>query len=120
MPFPKYSFPDRNISLNHFHQRGPGLSLIRFTRFPTILRPPIPGPPGFLIGLPIQSAFAGYGDILLTEGVNEWRVVHQLHAFPTTKHQRQVVSWILTELDCRRRSDVQIDVALEMNRAGQE
>src|SRR5687768_13732284 len=120
MPFPKHPLADRDILFNHVYQRGPGFSLVWFTRFPTILRPPVPGPPGFLISLPVQSSFAGDSDILLTKRVDQWRVVHQLHAFPTTKHERQVIGRILTKLDGRRRSDVQIDVALQMNRASEK
>ena len=73
----------------------------------------------FVVALAVECAFAGDGDVLLFEGVDEWRVVEQLDTFPARENHGQVVFRVLAELDRRAFGDFEIDVALQMNGAGE-
>src|SRR5688572_13149214 len=101
---------DRYAALGHVYQGGPASPLIGVALFPTILRSPVPRPPGLIVGLSIKNSGPGDSDILLLEGINERRIVHQLHAFPTAEYDRQVFGGVLTEFDRPAGSHVQIDV----------
>ena len=108
----KYSLIHRRTVRDHFHQlraRGAGAA---GALLPTTRLPPRPRPPVFATGLPIKHALAGNRDILLLKGIDERRIIHQLHAFPTSKDHRQILLRIRIEFDGRVFCDVQVDVAL--------
>ena len=72
------------------------------------------------VSIAVDYAFTGQRDVLLLECIDERRVVHQLHAFPASENQRQIFFRISIELDGRAFSNVQINVALQMNRSTRE
>ena len=78
-----------------------------------------PRPPMPLAGLTVERAAAGDGDVLLLEGVDERRVVHQLDALPSGEHHGQVVVRVLAEQDRGARGPVQVDVVEQFDGAGQ-
>src|SRR5207302_969975 len=82
---------------------------------PTTACPPFPWPPMLAVGLAVDHAFAGDRNILLLKGVNERRVAHQFHSLPTCEDVGQILSRVLTKFDRGVFSQVEIDVALEMN-----
>src|SRR5262249_34864139 len=101
-----------------FHQRRPRFARAWVASFPAASWPSRPRPPVLAIGLPIKNALAGDRDVLLFKGIDERRVIHQLHAFPTRENDGQIFLRIGIEFDRAVLLDVQVDVALEMNRAG--
>src|ERR1017187_10222276 len=108
------ALPDWYTLLRHLAQRGAGLALI------LAVRPSLSGPrpPVLAVRLTIQGAPAGDGDILLVERVNEGRVVHALQPLKAREHDG-VELRIGVEPDGGAFADHQIDVALEVDGAGQ-
>jgi hypothetical protein len=70
------------------------------------------------IRLSVNDAFTRDRDVPLTKGINESRVTHQLHAFPAREDHRQVFHRIAIKSNRRVLTDMQIDIALEVNGAG--
>src|SRR5882672_1002879 len=106
-------------SVGHlFVQERARLTLIRIAFLPSALRSSFPRPPMIAISITVDHAFACDRHIRLLKRVDQRRVVHQLHAFPSRKNQWQVLLRILAELDRRPLRDMEVDVALEMNRSG--
>ena len=68
----------------------------------------------------IERPASGDGDVGLLEGVNEGRVVHALGAFEAGENHRQIVLWILAEAQRGALFQVQVHVAGQMDRAGEE
>ena len=66
----------------------------------------------FAVSLAVDYSFAGDRDVLLFKGVDERRVAHQFHAFPTREHIRQILLWIAIEFDRGAFRHVQVDIAL--------
>src|SRR4030095_5033444 len=76
---------------HHFHQlrsRSFGASI---TLLPTAGLPPRPRPPILTTSIAVEDACASNCDVLLLERVDEWRVIHQLHAFPAGENEGQVL-----------------------------
>ena len=69
--------------------------------------------------MPEQFARAGDGDVIAAFGVDQRRIVHHLNSSPPGKDHRQVVVGIVAEMNFRAFLHVQVDVAFQMNRAGQ-
>src|SRR5215212_4143276 len=120
MTFAEDALADRRAPLDHLFKRPACLLLVRVALLPSMLRGPFPMPPVLVVALPVERALTSDGYVLLLEGVDEGRVVHQLHPLPTREDERQIVLRVSAELECRALGDVQVDVALEVNRAGQE
>jgi hypothetical protein len=72
-----------------------------------------------LAALPVEGAAARDRDVLLLPRIDERRIVHELDAFPAREHDG-VARWIGVELERRTLGDVQIHVALEVNRTREE
>ena len=72
------------------------------------------------IALPVDRALAGDGDVALAIGVEERRIIDQLHPLPARENVGQILSWILTEFDRGAFRQMEIDVAFQTNRAGQK
>src|SRR5690606_34015432 len=64
---------------------------------PTVLFLRFPWPPMFVIGISIEDTISGNSNIFLTISINQRRVVHTLHSFPTRLHQRLIVCHIPAE-----------------------
>src|SRR2546425_12211155 len=88
------------------------LALIGITFLPSTTSSSFPWPPMFAIGLAVDDACAGDRDVPLLKGIDEWRVAHQLHAFPAGENDGQILFWVTAEFDRRVSGDVKIDVAL--------
>ena len=73
----------------------------------------------FAVGVAVDRSRAGNRNVLLFEGVDEGRVVHQLDPFPASEDQR-VFAGIAGKADRGPGADVQIDAALQADRAGAE
>ena len=116
--FAKYAFTHRRCPGDVIIKQRARFTLIWIAFFPTALRPSFPRPPMFAIGIAVDHAFTGDRHISLLKGIDERRVIHQLHTFPSSKDQRQVLPRILTEFDRGAFGDIEVDVAFEMNRAG--
>src|SRR5205823_14133229 len=86
MAFAEYSLLYWYALFSHFKQQLPVLILIRITFFPAALIPAFPRPPVLTIGIAINHASAGDGDVLLLKGIDKGRVVHQLDPFPAGKN----------------------------------
>src|SRR5215213_7203694 len=82
--------------------------------------PPRPLPPVLVRRAAVERALARDGDVLLLEGVDEGRVVHQLSPLPARVDDGQVLRGVVEELQSRALGDVQVDVALQVNRARHE
>jgi hypothetical protein len=72
------------------------------------------------VGLAVERARPGDGDVPLPVAVDERRVVHQLDALPAGEDDRQVVGWVLAEQDRGVLLHVQVHVAAQVDRAGEE
>src|SRR6266550_7540244 len=88
MAFAENSLAHRYAAFCHVCQSSPRFSLVPITFFPTILSAPVPRPPRLIVGLAIQNPRTGDSDVLLLEGVDERRIVHQLRALPASEYQR--------------------------------
>src|SRR6185503_11360980 len=119
MALAKNAFSYLNTFFGHREQRRSVCSLVAHSFFPTVCRASIPGPPVLVVALSIERSFSGDRDVLLPKRINERRVIEQLDAFPSRENDRQIVFRILAELDRRAFLDLEIDVALQMNRAGE-
>src|SRR5215216_903217 len=119
MTLAKNAFPHRYAFLRHREQRGSIGSLVAHAFLPAVREAPIPWPPVFVITLSIERAFARDRDVLLFEGVDKRRVVEQLDAFPTREDDGHVVFRVLAELDRRPFRYFEIDIALQVNGAGE-
>ncbi len=78
-----------------------------------------PVPPVIGVGLAVQGPLAGQGDVVLVQGVDERRIVHQLDALVPGQNVGQVGGRIARELQGRALGHVQFGLALEVDRAGQ-
>src|SRR6185503_9413060 len=117
MAFTKDAFSYLNTFFSHREQRRPVCSLVAHAFFPAVCRASIPGPPVLVVTLSIERSFSSDRDVLLLERINERRVIQQFDTFPTREHDGQIVFRIPAELDRRAFLDLEIDVALQMNRA---
>ena len=70
-----------------------------------------------LIGLAVQRSLAGDGDVLALEGVDERRVVHQLHAFEARENE-WIAGGILRKAQRRAFLQVELDAAAKSERVG--
>src|SRR6266702_5622217 len=118
--FPEDSFAHGGAFRDVLVKQTAGVALFVITFFPATARASFPRPPIFAISLAVDDPFAGDRDVLLLKGIDKRRVAHQFHTFPTREHIRQILSWVLTEFDRGSSSQMKIDVALEMNRAGRK
>src|ERR1051325_6517963 len=118
--FAEHTLAHRHVLFHHLRERVARLQLVRVAFLPPALGAALPRPPVRCVALAVERAFARDGDVLLLEGVDEGRVVHQLHPLPTREDQRQILRGVLTELDGASRRDVQVDVTQQVNRAGQK
>src|SRR5690348_6983655 len=78
----------------------------------------VPRPPRVPIGAAVEGAAARDCDVLLFERVDERRKVHAFDAFPPGENHG-ISCWIKNPTQRRAGHDVEIDVALELNRARQ-
>src|SRR5262249_14122402 len=88
--FAKDALAYRSSPRPKFHQPLPGCGL-----------PGPPVPPMCFISLTIECSGAGNGEILLFEGIDEGRVVHQFRAFPTREYNWKVTARIGHEFQNR-------------------
>src|SRR4051794_33010588 len=77
-----------------------------------------PNPPS--CPLPIERPWPSNRNISLSVGIDERRVVVAVIGFPARAHHRQVLLRVSAEAQYRASSNIQIDVALEVDGAGQE
>src|SRR5690606_17303589 len=80
----------------------------------------LPRPPVLVVGLPVERPAAGDGDVAHPVGVDEGGVVVQLDAFPAGFDRGQVIGGVLAESDGGAVTDVEFDVAFEVDGAGVE
>ncbi len=73
-----------------------------------------------VVRLAVQRAASRDGDVLAIDGIDERRVVHDLDALEASKDDREVFRRILAEGDRRSGFYVEIHVARQMDRAGDE
>src|SRR5271166_162209 len=97
MPFAEEAIFDRSRRFAKCLQRRASFRLIGLAFLPSATCFTLPGPPVLAIRLPVERAAAGDGDVGLLESINKRRVVHALGAFPTRKHDRQIVFRVLAE-----------------------
>src|SRR5215212_9718053 len=119
MPLAKDAFSNRNALLCHREQRRSVSTLVAHAFFPAVRGTAVPWPPVFVVTLSVECSFSGDRDVLLFKSVDERRVVEQLDAFPARENYRQVVFRVLAKLDSRIACDFEIDVALQVNGAGE-
>src|SRR6185369_4505934 len=119
MTFSEDAVAHRNAVFRHLEEGVSIRACVGHAFFPAVLWTTIPWPPGFVAALAVECALARDRDVLLFEGVDERRVVEELDTFPAREDDGQVVFWILAELDRRAFRDFEIDVALQVNGAGQ-
>src|SRR6185503_13804968 len=119
MTFAEESIAHRDAVFSHLEQRVSIRTLLAHAFFPAVLGTTVPGPPVFVVALAVEYTFAGDGDVLLFEGIDEWREVEELDSFPAREDDRQVVFRVLAELDRCAFRDFEIHIALQANRAGQ-
>ena len=74
----------------------------------------------FAISLAVDYSFTGDRDVALLKGIDESGIAHQLHAFPASEDHRQILLWVLTEFDRGVSGEVKIDIALQVNCAGEK
>src|SRR5947209_1512458 len=113
------AFSDGRALRNHLVEKSACLVLLGVTFLPAATCATLPGPPVGAIRLTINDAFARQRDVLLLEGINKWRVVHQLHPLPAREDDGQIFLRIAVKLDGRAFADIEVDIALQVNRAGQ-
>src|SRR5687767_829115 len=119
MTFTEDAFADRHTFFSHLEQCVSIGTLVGHALFPAVRRTSIPWPPVLGVALSVECAFARDRDVPLFEGVDERRVVEYLDAFPTREHDRQKVFWVPAELDRGAFRNFEIDVALQVDRAGE-
>src|SRR6185503_12507572 len=119
MSFAKDTLANRHAFLGHREQRVAIGALLRHSFFPAVLRTAVPWPPVFGVALSVERAFAGDRDVALSERIDEWGIVENLDAFPPREDDGQKVFRVRAELDRRAFQDFEVDVALQVNRAGQ-
>src|SRR2546423_4970516 len=108
------ALPDGDIAVAHVAQTAYVGSGGRWLR--TLA--PRPSPPVVVRRGAVERALTSDGDVLLIEGVNEGRVVHQLSPLPARVDGGQVLRRVCAELERRALREMEGDVALQMNRAG--
>src|SRR5215210_4083890 len=108
---------DRHAAITHFAQTA---NVFRRTGGRAPGSAPCPGPPVLVRGRAVERAAPRDGDILLLESVDERRIVHALRALPTSVDDGQVFGRVCAELERRALRKIQVDIALEVNRAGQK
>ena len=69
--------------------------------------------------MPIQDALTGDGYVLAVSGVDERRIVGALDALPAGEHRRQIVSSARAKAQQRALFQVQVHVAVQVDRPGQ-
>jgi len=79
-----------------------------------------PAPPHPLVGLAVEGAAAGDGDILLAEGVDEGGIVHALDPLIAREHDGQVGLRVGLEEQGRSLDEMEIDAAFKMDGAGEK
>ena len=119
MALAKDAFANRNALLRHREQRCSVSTLVAHAFFPAVRGTAVPWPPVFVVTLSVECSFSRDRDVLLFKSVDERRVVEQLDAFPARENYRQVVFRVLAKLDSRIACDFEIDVALQVNGAGE-
>jgi len=86
VPFAEDTLFDRCAPFAKREQLIPVVGLFRLACLPPALGLPLPRPPESAVGVSIERALAGDGDILLLEGIDEGGEVQQFHTFPPGKH----------------------------------
>src|SRR5215472_896129 len=119
MSRPEHALGHGYHSLRHVKEQVAVFDLVRLALLPSTMRAPLPWPPMLTIGIAINGALTGDRDVSLLKGVDERRIVHQLNAFPSREHKR-VLPGIAAEADGRPGQQMQVDLALQMNRSGHE
>src|SRR5436190_4066691 len=114
----KDSIGDGHALFRHLEQPDPRRLTVRRPFDPAEIGAALPGPPMLVARLAVERAGTGDRDVLAVDGVDERRQAHQLDALETRQHLRQILARVGAEQDRRAAFDVEIDVALEMNRAG--
>src|SRR5207302_1063390 len=110
----------RLVAVTHLPQQRPRLLLARIALLVAAIGLALPGPPMGAVRLALESSAAGNRDVLLLVRVDERRVVHALQALPAREDQRQIMSLVLTEAHHGTRSQVEVHIAAQMNRAGEK
>jgi hypothetical protein len=73
----------------------------------------------FAVSISIDRACAGDGNVLFFKRVDEWRIIHQLDAFPPGKHQ-WVFARVTREAEGCSGANMEIHVALQADRTRYE
>jgi len=115
------AFLDGNPRLGHLEQLLPRGQLVGHPLTPAAIDGAVPRsfprPPMLGATLPVEGARSGDGDILLAIGVDEGRIVEELHPLPACQHDR-VMRGIGAELERRAFGEMQLDIGFEAHRAG--
>src|SRR5215469_12613171 len=119
MSRPEHALGHGRRSLRHVKEQVAIFGLVRLALLPSTMRSTLPRPPMLTIGVAVNCALTRDRDVSLLQGVDERRIVHQLHAFPSREHKR-VLPGITAEADGRAGQQMQVDLALQMNRSGHE
>src|SRR5205085_721557 len=80
----------------------------------------VPRPPVCVRSRAVERSRSRYRNVLLLECIDERRVVHALCSLESRVNDGQIFLRVCAEFERRAFGDVQIDVALQMNRASQE
>src|ERR1044071_3014382 len=99
--FAEDALADGRAALGQLFERLAGLQLVRHALLPAVSRLTLPEPPVLFVAVAVERALARDGDVLLLEGVDEGRVVHQLHPLPAREDEREVRLRVLTEFNRR-------------------
>ncbi len=108
---------DGHAALGHLAQAA---DVFVRARTLTVRAAPRPAPPVLVRRRAVERAAPRHRDVLLLEGVDERRVVHALRPLEARVDDGQVLRRVGAELERRAFGDVEVDVALQMNRAGEE
>src|SRR6185437_10336207 len=79
-----------------------------------------PRPPVVGLRRAAERSLAGDRDVRAVERVDEGRVIVELRALESREDGREIVRGVLTEGERRAAHEVQVDVAFEVHRAGEE